>query len=509
MDTKVDRRGVPGITITAASGWNRNNDQRVVRVLNGYTGSAQYGVHNPSLTNLIRGVAERVLFTPGPDGSLEKTRQAEKGVFDLLAFEKRALVSNTPPTSVVAIEDYPSLYQDTRKRKIYTRAVESLSHEAISRRDSTVSTFVKAEKINLSSKPDPAPRVIQPRSPRYNVCVGRYLKPLEKSLLSSYKASHGYPVVVKGLNAQGVASVLRDNWDCYADPVAIGLDASRFDQHVGKQALAWEHSVYNSIFRDPELARLLSWQLSNKGRGYAEGYRVKYTVEGCRMSGDINTSMGNCIIMSSIVLAYFRVNKVDARLTNNGDDCVVILERRDASKLAGLDQWFTRFGFKLTREEAREVFEQIEFCQTQPVWCEDGWRMVRNPYTASSKDAVSLLSWAGELEFDRWRGAISACGLSLTRGVPFWEAYYKRLGGVAHGPSFDRVADSGLGYLSRGMNSSATITGATRYSFWLAFGMLPDEQVALEELEVEIGFEEPVHLTFGDVEPLSQLLRNG
>lgn len=504
------RHECPGITIGIAAGASSRDEEREVRVLDGYVGSAIYGVHNSSLINLVRGIAERVLFTADSAGVLEKTRQAKKNIFDTLAFEKRALVSNTPPTRVVDIEEYPFLYNDSRKRAIYTRAVASLQGEGISKRDSNVSVFVKAEKVNFTAKPDPAPRVIQPRSARYNVCLGRYLKPLEKALLGSYKRSHGYNVVAKGLNAIGTASVLRENWEQYDDCVAVGLDASRFDQHVGIDALKFEHSVYTSLYpNDPDLKMLLQWQLSNKGRGFVGGYKVQYKVDGCRMSGDINTSMGNCIIMSSIVLGYLRVNHIDARLTNNGDDCVLFMSKRDLHQLQGIDAWFTDFGFKLTQEKPVSVFEQIEFCQTQPVWCEDGWRMVRNPYTAPSKDAVSLLSWAGELEFDRWRGAISSCGLSLTTGVPFWEKYYARLGGVQHEGSYERVSDSGLGYMSRGMSSVAKISAETRYSFWLAFGMLPDDQESLEELECEVVYAAMTPLTFGDVQPLSKLLSNG
>lgn len=506
MDTSIIHDGVPGITVTNNVGAFKERESREVRTLGGYVGSATYGVHNPSFVNLYRGVAERVLFTPTPSGGLERPRQAETDIFALLAFEKRALVESTPPTSVVDIEDFASLYDDARKRAIYTRAGASLSHEAISKRDSIVSTFVKAEKVNFTAKPDPAPRVIQPRSPRYNVMVGRYLKPLEKSLLSSYKRSHGYSVVVKGLNSSGVASVLRDNWEQFVDPVAVGLDASRFDQHVGTEALKYEHSIYNSIFKSRELKELLSWQLENTGIGYAQGKKIKYTVRGCRMSGDMNTSMGNCIIMSSIVLAYFRINRIKARLTNNGDDCQVILERRNLHMLEGLDAWFTRFGFKLTREEPVDVFEQIQFCQTQPVLCADGWRMVRDPRTAMSKDSVSLLSWANELEFDRWRGAISSCGLSLTSGVPIWEAFYKGLGGVHHERSHDKVADSGLGYMARGMNTKCKITVDSRVSFYYAFGFTPEEQIAMEQAVPSVAYDVPTPVTLGAVSKFSPLL---
>jgi len=224
------------------------------------------------------------------------------------------------------------------------------------------------------------------------------------------------------------------------------------------------------------------------------------------MSGDINTSMGNCYIMSCIVLAYFEENGLEARLSNNGDDCVVICEQRDLHLLDNIGDWFRDFGFKLTIEAPVTVFERIEFCQAQPVWSSSGWRMVRNPYIAASKDMVSLLSWNTEVEFDRWRGAISSCGLSLTAGIPFWEAFYGRLGGVADTRSMEIIMDSGLGYMSRGMRCESHISSASRYSFWLAFGMTPDEQVELESLDKRIDYKESTPLTFRDVAPLHPLL---
>jgi len=417
-----------------------------------------------------------------------------------------AVVRGTRSTTVVDADSYASLYTG-RKRAKYELAAASLQLGGITHRDAFVSTFVKAEKINFSAKPDPAPRVIQPRNPRYNLCLGRYLKPFEHAMVLGFKRAYGYNVVCKGLNAEGVAEQLRENWESYRVPVAVGLDASRFDQHVSQDALRFEHELYLRKFdNDPELRKLLSWQLVNRGAGWCDTGKVSYTVEGCRMSGDINTGMGNCFIMSAIVLGYLRTNGVDARLSNNGDDCVVFCESKDLHALSGLDEWFRDFGFKLTREDPVYEFERIEFCQAQPVLTGSGWRMTRNPYVATSKDMVSLLSWNTELEFDRWRGAISACGTSLSRGVPFWEAFYKSLGGVAHSGSSESIEDSGLGYMAKGVKGCSTITPESRYSFWLAFGMLPDEQIALENLRKPISYCKSRPMTFGDVTSLHDLL---
>jgi hypothetical protein len=366
--------------------------------------------------------------------------------------------------------------------------------------DSYVSTFVKAEKVNFSKKPDPAPRVIQPRSPRYNLEVGRYLKPFEHELVAGFGRAWGYDVVCKGKNADAVAQQLRHNWEAFERPVAVGLDAHRFDQHVSRDMLMFEHSIYNSVFRSPELARLLKWQLRNHGYGRIGPFLAKYVVDGCRMSGDINTGMGNCLIMSLLVLNYFEEVGLQARLTNNGDDCVVICDTRDLHKLDGLDKYFLEFGFSLAREANVYVFEKIEFCQTQPVVVGDHYRMVRNPWTAMSKDCVSLLSWATPEEFNVWRSAIGVCGGELTTGVPVWESFYAAIRGQNRGVGgIEAVYDSGMGYLARGVTAVGQVSDASRYSFWLAFGILPDMQIAMEESYPTIQYSAPCPLTLRQI----------
>lgn len=113
-------------------------------------------------------------------------------------------------------------------------------------RDSDISAFVKAEKINLTEKPDPAPRIIQPRDPRYNVEVGCYLKHTEKIMMKAidqlFNPDSDIQTVFKGLTADQSGRMMRRKWLKFRDPVALGLDASRFDQHVSRQALEWEHA---------------------------------------------------------------------------------------------------------------------------------------------------------------------------------------------------------------------------------------------------------------------------
>lgn len=454
---------------------------RSVRYLAGLGTGVRFGVHADCLKNLTRGIAERVLYVRRGE-ELGKPPQPKTNVFKRLNSVRSRLLRNAPPTPVVELDDYPALYHG-RKRRVYQRAVDSLKTRGLTVSDSYVSVFVKAEKVNFSKKVDPAPRVIQPRSPRYNVGVGRFLKLYEKSLCRAFERVFGYPVVLKGMNADQVGNTLASHWNHFDRPVAVGLDASRFDQHVSRSALEWEHSIYNAAFRSPELRRLLRWQLRNRGVGRTEGYRVDYTVDGCRMSGDMNTGMGNCLIMSCIVIAFCEHVGLRYRLANNGDDCVLFLDQRDLRLLDGLDDWFLDFGFTLTREAPCYRLEDVEFCQFHPVRVGDGWRCVRDPRTAMSKDCISLVSWDTDVAFRSWASAVSDCGLSLTSGVPVWEAWYgvlRRIGNVSNAGVAERVHESGIAYWSRGVKPTVT-TDESRASFYYAFGITPDQQVALED----------------------------
>jgi len=196
--------------------------------------------------------------------------------------------------------------------------------------------------------------------------------------------------------------------------------------------------------------------------------------------------------MASIVLGYFEQKGLKARLHNNGDDCMVILDAKDLRAMDDIDEWFREFGFKLTQERPVYCFEEIQFCQTQPVLLSTGWRMIRDPRVSMSKDRISIHKWDDENNFNEWRNAIATCGLHLCTGVPMLEAWYRKLWVPHQGTRYkDIVRREGLGRLSLNISSEAVITETTRYSFYLAFGILPDQQRAFEDDVPEVGWMHP------------------
>jgi hypothetical protein len=438
---------------------------------------------------------ERVFYVEGPGGTLIPPPAPAQGAFDRLGAFRAAVVSNIGFAVPLSIDQVVALYRGDRRFAMYARAAESLRHEPLSKRDAQVKTFVKAEKINFDAKTDPAPRVIQPRSPRYNLHIGRFLKTLEKRVYTAiaavYRSSWATvgPIVCKGLTARTLACALRRKWQRFDNPVAIGLDASRFDQHVSTEALRWEHSVYERVYsgRDrDELRRLLEWQRVNYGTARLADAKVRYVRQGCRMSGDINTSLGNCLIMCALIHQYCTERGLVVDLANNGDDCVVFMERRDAERFrAGLSEWFLEMGFTMKIEDTVDVFEKVEFCQTQPVWDGTEWIMCRNP-VGLSKDAYSLLPWGQGAMAYGWATAIADSGEAIAATMPIFAAFYAKLRVLGRGITMGNhplMSGGGLKWLSDGSATPARhhgVTDAARVSFWRAFGIPPYMQVLAE-----------------------------
>jgi len=451
--------------------------------------SVDFDVHNNSIVNTQRAITERVMVVETPQGFANPPQLKPKHLIRLSnffqAFENYAF-SLTPWNPQQFVDAYVG-----HKRLIYERAADSLTRKPICLKDSHITAFVKAEKINRSSKPDPAPRIIQPRTPRYNVAVGVYIKPIEKIVYKTIAKVFGSPTVAKGMNALEVGSLIHHKWLKFRKPVAIGLDASRFDQHCGPEILSWEHKVYQLFYpRDKHFARLLSWQLFNQGKAWCPDGRLEYSVKGCRMSGDMNTGLGNCLIMCALVWSYFH-SRCHVELVNNGDDCVVIMEKEHLPHMKSLPKWFKEMGYTMKVEPSVNVIEKIEFCQSQPVYDGVQYVMVRKPDAALSKDLISMKNLDSKGAWKYQCQAVSDCGLAAYGNMPsYWQFYNALNVGGRKRKGFWQPTD-GLEWMSQGMKvPNVEPTTECRVSFWRAFGFTPQLQLRLESMykDAEIDY---------------------
>jgi len=398
---------------------------------------------------------------------------------------KKDIIRRVGRKSPISEQKFLSYYNGP-KLTTYSKAVDSLSERPLEKRDSYLKTFIKAEKTNITLKPDPCPRVIQPRHPRYNVELGKYLKHIEHPIYKAIDNIWGGKTIFKGMNVEGMGAELHKKMKKFLHPCAIGFDASRFDQHVSVQALKFEHSIYNAIHGYPDtLKQLLQWQINNRGTAHTQDGFFKYQVDGKRMSGDMNTSLGNCILACLITKAFVDKHNIEAYLINNGDDNVLICSVDDEEVVVRnlYDHWMD-YGFEVVAEDPVYITEQVEFCQMKPVFDGTQYIMVRNPTVTMSKDSHSITPFYSVSSARKWCRAVGEAGISLTGGIPIKQSYYNCMvrNGIDKGNIHkSREFNSGFSRLANDSHrKSRDIEAATRYSFYLAFGYTPDEQVSME-----------------------------
>lgn len=446
----------------------------------------RFGTHINTLANLRCAIVERMFFVRGNAG-LVKPPKPKKGFFNKVMKKIRGRLRNfavqlEPFSRERFLEDYVG-----RKRANYNRAFDDLEINPLNKRDSSLRCFVKNEKHNMDAKKRIIPRVVSPRGIRYNCKLGKFTKAVEKPIYRVIQRIFGSttPVVFKGLNTIDRGLALQEKWKEFDAPVAVGLDASRFDQHCSTTALKWEHSVYQDWFKNyPELKDLLECQLENRINARCLDGFISGKVRGCRMSGDMNTALGNCLLMSCMIYSFMNWIHVDKfQLANDGDDCLLIVEKSDLDRVESkVKGWFLKMGYTMKMEEAVGVFEELEFCQCHPVMVDGSPIMVRDPCVALSKDTISLKVKNRE----RWidvKHAVGLCGLSLCAGIPMMQEFYLfLLRGEQPSGAVNREFNTGMERLSRGLEPMVRkVTPETRESFNKAFGLDPIVQVMVEE----------------------------
>jgi len=482
--------GLPSIPVPSAitiSRTGRFPKTRTMVVVPGLSPVSTFGVFNNNVQAIVRALTERYYYCKVGSEWLEPltVRIHAYHAIQFELFRDRVVhttLNGRTVTPLATMLEVVAAYKGAKQR-LYENARVDLLRAAVSQQDSMLGMFAKYEKQKL----DKAPRAINPRDPRYNLELARRLKFQECRIFKSIArvwSPRGVPVVIKGMTPLKAGAVMRAKWDCFRNPVAFGLDAVKFDMHVSVAALKYEHSFYLNMRPGDRLLRdMLRWQLRSKGKARVVDGIVKFSFEGRRCSGDINTSLGNCILMCALVWCLCWELGVEVELANNGDDCVVICEQEDLQCLMDrVEGFFEKRGFRLTVEEPVDEFERIVFCQSSPVKTALGWMMVRDPYSCFVKDPMCLVSVPTDKTYQKWMGAVGECGCASVPGVPVMHSWYRMFvrSGIKCGAKFRGHIFKNTGQMQRIMEVQSEITPEARVSFMTAFGLNPAEQVALE-----------------------------
>lgn len=480
----------PGATTELRHGASVGPPKRTTHNVQGLPSRGAVFSHRNTVGNLHWSLRDRVLGTT-VDGAWAPTlkpdvRFATPGMLRWRDRVLRKLVAHIRP---ISHSEFCGKLSGAKKQR-YLRAKANIEQKGNACVDGRVRGFLKPEKWILRR----APRVISPRSPEYLLSVGVYTEPLEKMLYRAVAAEVGSDCIMKGYNLIARAKVMRGHWDHFEKPVAVGLDASKFDQHVSREALQYEHGFYlRAHNNDATLRRLLKMQLRNKVSVMCEDGRVKWVSDGGRMSGDMNTALGNCLLSASLLSEWARERGVRIRMVVDGDDCVAFMNEGDLARfLEGLQAWYRHRGFIMKVEEPVRQFEKVEFCQCLPVLVGGTWRLVRNFRKAVTQDHVWIER--GGITHLEVCEATGEGGMALYGDCPVLGAYYKMLRGsrkLSRRAKAELVDNhSWLRHLTSDKVVAKEPDVDTRVSFAWAFDILPSEQKLMERQFAEFDLAE-------------------
>lgn len=386
----------------------------------------------------------------------------------------------------------PKRYTGTKMRRYMDATDHVLNYGFDLKKNSGIKSFVKAERTNGLAKVNPDPRMIQFRDAKYCVEVSRFLKPIEEHLYRIKGFSKGVPKsrnVAKGLNAVERAYLLQTKMSNFDNPRVLSLDASRFDKHVSASLLELEHLVYVTTNPNWWFKILLRQQIINR---CFSSKGIKYKTKGRRMSGDMNTALGNCVLMLMMVAAFFkRFSKYDCM--DDGDDCLVLLEHSDLeAALHGVQPQFQQFGMSLKIEHVSSTLSDVEFCQSKVIRCYQGFKFVRDPFKVmscalSGTRYFNMPSLAARADLIY---SIGTCELVLNLGVPILQEFSLAIRRNASGKWNDNLIGEAVirfGRELKGLKMTLVdvepvcVTNVARDDFALAFGLSVDRQLAIEK----------------------------
>jgi hypothetical protein len=387
-------------------------------------------------------------------------------------------------------------------RRRYVEAAESLDREPLGWRDSSISAFLKADKLRSPVK-EAKPRLIFPRSPRFNLELARRLKPFEHWLWGRLTGGvlgmgHNMRLVAKGLNPRQRANLIVRKMSSFERCVCFEVDGKAFEAHVGPGQLDAEHAVYRSAFRgDRGLSSMLREQLVLRGKLPCG---AKFSRPGGRASGDFNTGMGNSLIFLVVIVASLRRVGVPFDVLVDGDNALVFLPGGCLDRVMRVfaKHVLESSGHEVTLERPTSVVEEVRFGGSAPVYLGPGrgWCMVREWWRVLSGAFCSHRYLREPIFAREWMTGVAMCELSLARGVPILQEWalkslraFGRPKRVRPHPYVDYFVQ---GAWLAGEEAALGVHWETRLSFERAFGVTPEVQ---KDWERRLGPEPPAGYT--------------
>nr|QTJ63691.1 RNA-dependent RNA polymerase [Dipteran tombus-related virus] len=251
-------------------------------------------------------------------------------------------------------EEYINSMDNSSKRNMYQRVFDDIQQGRPIR--GHICPFTKLEKVGTGSYK--SPRLIQARHPSFNLAYGRFIKPLEKKL--KHRPEFG-----KGTYDNIAAKIDKHSrkWKYYTE-----LDHKVFDAHITVEMLKLIHNFYLSCYaNNPELLLLCKRTISNRAYGR---HGEKYKIRGTRMSGDVDTSFGNCLLNYYILRSCLADLGIECEIIVNGDDSIIFtnIPLDPATIKAAL----RRYNMDAVISPSVTSIHKVTFCRTKLVYHPNG-----------------------------------------------------------------------------------------------------------------------------------------
>ncbi|UHM27572.1 MAG: RNA-dependent RNA polymerase [Sanya tombus-like virus 2] len=428
----------------------------------------EYGLHEHTIDQEVRTLCNRHLFkTPEPQ---VKSRAWKGFCREMRAISRR--IGTVPRATVNEVIGNRS----SMKRKRFGQGMQRYCRFGVRRQDSFLTEMQKLEfyaEDKIESKED---RGIQFRSPTYNAALARHLHNVEHRAYARLRNADGTPMIAKGRSPLERGLLLDAMARQYSEPMFLLMDHSRFDAHVNAQLLDEEHKLYLRCRNyNRELQQLLKWQKSNIGFSHGG---IVYKITAKRCSGDLNTGLGNSLINLALIRSYLAaIKSVNHHILLDGDDSVVIMERRDVS---GVEDHMLKCGM-VTEASVVYDIQEAEFCQSRVCYGSLGPVMVRNPH----KVLDVLTKSPRVLDRVQARGVLAASALGEVMqapGVPVISTAASSLLTMASSVPRFTTPDAYERFMVYKTDRVVTTVDADmRSSFEAAWGITAQEQMAIEE----------------------------
>jgi len=342
--------------------------------------------------------------------------------------------------------------------------------------------FVKYEKWNLEKiEQGKSPRIVQHRSYEFLFVNKAYVLPIVKQLKQCTIKIDNQPIntiFMKYYKNFEQIDIIHNAWLSYTKPCCLCYDMKAFDGHVTSALLEIEHKFWTSFYtgKDKEnFQYILKHQILNRGITQNGIYFKKY---GSRASGDYTTSDGNSLINYLMLRSY--MGEIKCHIFDCGDDSLIILDQSDLKLVKPLS-YFNIFGMECECDRISTIFEDINFCQCNPVNINGRYRFIKDPIRTISRSTICPSQYIKCL--DRYLAGIGLCELASNVGVPILQAWSLRL-------LYDSGFNKPLGSINKEFSlftnldqiKITDIDFQTRLSFQDAFNISVCEQMDLERI---------------------------